>query len=159
MHRSFFAVLAVTALVVAAGTAKGDPASELAASCWARGRSACDPRSDQGCAADAQCRFRDDTAALELACLAPGQIAEGAACSAKAGQHCARGTTCWNGICRRACCADAECTTAGQVCVAFERRLGTMGVCDQPPACRPAAAACTHDGDCCSKDCHVDHCH
>ena len=162
MQRDFVAALGLLVaglIVVAPERARGGPEPQLPAACWTRGPVACDPRTDEGCSGAAHCTFRDDTAALELACVSGGSLPVGAACSARTAARCGEGKVCWSEVCRSVCCDDGACTTAGERCVAFERRMGTLGTCAPPTQCAAAGGACVGGADCCSGDCHGNHCH
>jgi|GEM_PF-4964740 len=130
------------------------------ASCLSRGTAACNPVTHEGCFEDEACDFVGPVADLALACErvpdVSGRASAGEPCAGSA--SCVPGHRCQKGVCRAWCCRDADCTGPGEECLALGPKAGTLGTCGVP-ACAPAGGACQADKDCCSADCHGDHCH
>lgn len=124
-------------------------------SCWS-GAATCDPLGET-CDLDAgeACDFADG----ELSCFPAPNVRElGETCGNDVG-FCQHGLHCLGGTCLALCCDDAACTVAGEVCDPFDASMGTLGTCREEGACNPAGAFCVANDDCCSGDCHLDHCH
>ena len=135
----------------------------LPASCFA-GAHECDPRGAVGCEPGYACDVDFDGQRYSLSCFEPpNDVPLGGACNNHGGPYCEPGLGCGpDATCRTMCCDTSECTTAGDECVPLSSELGTLGVCIDPalvPECAAAGAACTTNDDCCSGDCHGDHCH
>jgi len=125
------------------------------ASCFS-GDASCDPLG-AGCDLEAgeACDFADGA----LACFpAPNTQALGDPCGNDVG-FCEHGLHCFGGACVALCCDDTTCTVPGDVCDPFDPDLGTFGICREEGACNPGGAFCSGNADCCSNDCHIDHCH
>ncbi|OJY30229.1 MAG: hypothetical protein BGO98_26175 [Myxococcales bacterium 68-20] len=134
--------------------------TSLDVACWHGDGSTCNPLDNAGCSDGMVCGFPRDDARLVLVCREQRARAEvGATCSDVAGVDCVAGALCVSGSCRQACCSDDDCSTRGHQCIAFEPKLGTLGVCGAPEACRDAGDSCKSNRDCCSGECHVGHCH
>ncbi len=144
----------------AGSAAPRPPASPPPPSCFGRGRAVCNPAIGDGCSSSERCDFSETDAELTLACapVVPGFSEIGARCTVS-GPACARGSRCTEGVCRKFCCAGSDCTAAGESCLPFDDRLGTLGVCGVKPECAKAGESCKRPSDCCSSDCHSGHCH
>lgn len=150
-----------------AGASKADATAPSAArpadldvACWKPEAVPCNPVSGGGCDAGKHCEYFSNTTDIVIRCVAPGAGgAEGAACDEADPGTCGAGLRCMAGKCATVCCGDSECKT-GESCTAFEGPLGTLGACLAPPtSCAKPGRDCTKDADCCSGDCHGDHCH
>jgi hypothetical protein len=135
----------------------------LSESCWRSPLSECNPANNDGCPAGRVCDLaRNASGNTVVACVSVRATATlGAACSYDSGPYCVGGLRCSMGRCADTCCSDAECA-AGQSCVPLDSRLGSLGVCRQggpPPPCAAPGGFCRTNSDCCSNDCHADHCH
>ena len=134
--------------------------------CWRPTGPVCDPRDASGCDTDLgeTCDIAQTIdGSPNLTCLsgmntqtldAPCHPADGPFC--ESGLHCAP-----PGVCKRFCCDDAECDD-GLKCIAFMPAAGSLGVCsDATPMnmCGSPGASCQSASDCCSRQCHVGHCH
>lgn len=135
----------------------------LPVSCWLPPGSECNPANNDGCAADEACDLAVDELNRPIVVCFPPPATEllGAFCNNRNGPFCAGGLRCMDGVCLDTCCTDSECTVDGERCVALEPDLGTLGVCrvDDGPPCGGPGASCREAGDCCSRDCHIGHCH
>jgi len=146
---------------VTADTPEVAPArhAAIATSCWAPSGFACDPNTGSGCAEGETC---DVVAAgggetLEIVCVpAPTRVRAGASCDAARGLQCAPGLRCVAGRCADGCCDDTDCGR-NAACTALATAHGTLGHCRA--LCGGNGAHCTRAADCCSGDCHGDHCH
>jgi len=136
----------------------------LPTSCTRITEQACDLRDGRGCelGAGQTC----DLAVAEggqvlIACFdGPNDAGLGGSCDSGAGPFCGAGLTCLPaGSCARFCCENAECG-ANERCDAFAPGE-SLGVCvdEAAPSCAPRGAFCRVREDCCSLDCHGDHCH
>ncbi|MBL8682259.1 MAG: hypothetical protein JNK05_24035 [Myxococcales bacterium] len=135
----------------------------LSERCWRSPLSECNPANNEGCPPGRVCDLaRNASGNTVIACVDVRATATlGAACSYDSGPYCIGGLRCSMGRCADTCCSDAECA-AGQSCVPLDSLLGSLGVCRQggpPPPCAPAGEFCRTNSDCCSNDCHDDHCH
>jgi hypothetical protein len=135
----------------------------LPTSCWLPPGSDCNPATNEGCGADEACDIaRDESDRIVVVCFPPPATEDvGARCDNSAGPHCRGGLRCMEGFCRDTCCDDRECTAPGERCVPLDPRAGTLGVCsaETGPSCGGPGAFCRGAEDCCSRDCHFDHCH
>ena len=135
----------------------------LPVSCWLPPGSTCNPANNDGCAADEACDLAVDPAGRPIiTCFPPPATAAlGTACNNQTGPFCQGGLRCMDRVCMDTCCTDRECTVEGERCVPLEPQLGTLGVCrtDDGPDCALPGEPCSQASDCCSFDCHVDHCH
>lgn len=136
----------------------GGSAGELPASCFV-GAASCNPLSNAPCGQGEACDLGvDGTGTPALSCFPPPntQIL-GQACDPQSGPFCAGSMTCFNGTCAPYCCSNSDCR--GVPCTPFDASLGTLGACAEAPMCQPAGGPCAVAADCCSNDCHLDHCH
>ena len=147
------------------GEESGDTDDEpgLPETCWT-GERECDPRSAEPCAAGETCDIGSANGMLVLTCFPPPNTAQrGDACDLHHGPFCSAGLVCGpTATCIPFCCADEECTTAGETCEPLAQAYGTLGGCIDPstiPECSPPGGHCTQPSDCCSNDCHGNHCH
>ena len=133
------------------------------AGCFVRGLAACDPVSNAGCTSGETCDLVEDEVELVLGCERMSEerpsSSLGQSCSIASGTRCGAGLRCASGTCRSYCCSDTDCRVAGERCLALDVRLGTLGTCGTPPLCKRSGEACRLAADCCSKDCHFNHCH
>lgn len=131
----------------------------LPAGCWI-GEASCDPRTNAPCEAGEACDAGlDENGVLTVSCYPPPNTqALGAACDAAQGPYCEGGTTCVQGTCARLCCSAADCD-GGLPCTAFDATKGTLGACVEEKTCAGPGGACVENADCCSNDCHFNHCH
>lgn len=123
------------------------------------GLATCNPLTNAGCTgAGEACDYGTKSGKTGFYCYPPpNDVAEGQPCNAGHGPYCAATLHCF-GVCKKFCCADTECAQ-GESCVAFDSMQGTLGFCRDPNACSPAGGPCKEASDCCSMDCHDDHCH
>jgi hypothetical protein len=144
-----------------AGTGAADGAAAttaLSAACWASS-AACNPFDNSGCTnGETRCDFDPASSSLALACVPAGKAGPGEACDDLAGKACVSGARCTKARCADFCCTDTDCKTAGQKCIAIDGTMGTLGVC-AAAACKKPGQSCSKNADCCSNDCHSDHCH
>lgn len=139
-----------------AGSGRPD---HLATACF-RYEADCHPVDGVGCGAESRCDFALDTAALRLVChSAEATRGLGETCSDAARTFCMAGLRCHEGTCKPTCCEDEACTGSDEICVAHDVAWGSLGVCTTPPACRESGADCARSSECCSNDCHAEHCH
>ncbi|MBL8952798.1 MAG: hypothetical protein JNK82_18600 [Myxococcaceae bacterium] len=124
----------------------------FAASCW-KYEAWCDPTND-GCGVE-QCSISRGVARPTFDCHTAGALAVGASCDVS---QCGAGLQCRDGRCERLCCDVLTCTGAGEACVAIDEGWGTLGTCRPPAPCIRTGGACVRSSQCCSNDCHVDHC-
>ncbi len=133
------------------------------AGCFVRGRASCDPVTNAGCVPAEACDLVEAEADLVLGCEVPAvdKAARtlGESCSLAAGARCGAGLRCASGSCRTYCCGDGDCRVVGERCLALDVRLGTLGTCGPPPVCKRSGETCRVGADCCSAECHFDHCH
>lgn len=127
--------------------------------CW-NGPATCDPRTNAGCGPDEACDAGlDENGTPAVACFPPPNTQGlGQACDPNQGPFCQGGTTCVNGTCAALCCSAADCG-GGLPCTAIDPQLGTLGACVEPQMCSGPGGPCSENADCCSNDCHVNHCH
>lgn len=132
----------------------------LEASCWQPAAQPCNAVSGAGCAEGSVCEYASTVTDIVIACVAGGKSAAlGAKCVDGESGACGVGLRCMRGSCAKVCCESSECRT-GESCEPFEAPLGTLGACLRPdPTCMKGGGACTKSSDCCSRDCHEDHCH
>jgi hypothetical protein len=130
----------------------------LPAGCWT-GPAECDPLNAQGCPGEGDaCDLGLKNDVPGLYCYGPPNTQKlGEMCDGASGPFCEPTLHCI-GVCAKFCCDGSECAE-GEECAAFNPMLGTLGVCNVPGACTPPGGACTTNADCCSMDCHNDHCH
>lgn len=138
-------------------------AATLPATCFA-GPTECDPRTNDGCAMGEACDVGQEDGEVQLLCYPPPNEAPlGGECNLTYGPFCQGGLVCGPaGACIPFCCADEECTGPNEVCNPIAAELGTLGGCIDPetiPDCNPPGGPCVENADCCSNDCHNDHCH
>jgi hypothetical protein len=135
----------------------------LPVSCWLPPNSLCNPANNEGCPDDEACDLGTEPGGRHIiACFPPPAAQQlGEACDNEAGPFCRGGLRCMDGECMDTCCGDDECTVAGERCVPLAPDLGTLGVCrdSAAPMCQPPGGSCRSASDCCSRDCHIDHCH
>ncbi|MGF1465103.1 MAG: hypothetical protein ACFCGT_03130 [Sandaracinaceae bacterium] len=131
--------------------------------CWLPRNSFCNPANNDGCRDDEACDLTVDPDGQPLIMCFPPPATEalGDTCDNQRGPFCAGGLRCMERRCMDTCCADAECTVAGERCVPLDPRYGALGVCrvDDAPDCGRPGDPCRQASDCCSRDCHIDHCH
>ncbi len=132
----------------------------LDSSCWQPAAQPCNALSGAGCAEGSVCEYASTATDIVIACVAGGKNAAlGAKCVEGESGACGVGLRCMRGSCAKVCCASSECRS-GESCEPFEAPLGTLGACLRPdPTCMKGGGACTKSSDCCSRDCHEDHCH
>jgi hypothetical protein len=131
----------------------------LDTSCWKPDGHPCNPASGAGCADGTVCEYSSTETDIVIACVpAAGSGALGAKCSEGQRGACGAGLRCLAGACAKVCCSRSDCAS-GEACEAFETPLGSLGACAAPKACAKAGGHCAKATDCCSKDCHDDHCH
>jgi hypothetical protein len=135
----------------------------LPPTCFA-GPAECDPRTNEGCDAGQACDVGQEDGEVQLLCYPPpNEAALGAECNLTYGPFCQGGLVCGPaGACIPFCCGDEECTGPNEVCNPIATELGTLGGCIDPetiPDCSPPGGPCSENADCCSMDCHNDHCH
>ena len=134
----------------------------LPASCWLPPNSFCNPANNEGCEPGEACDLAVEPSGRPIiACFPPpAEQALGDPCNNEAGPFCQGGLRCVDRRCMDTCCSDAECGDLER-CVPLEPDLGTLGVCRDgaAPACQPPGGFCRQASDCCSRDCHFDHCH
>jgi hypothetical protein len=129
------------------------------------GESDCNPLTNEGCTeAGHACDLGYDNGVASLVCFPPPNLQGlGESCSNSSGPFCQPTLHCgWDDTCRPFCCfADACNAATGEVCVKADvHGGGTLGYCaPEPPDCGLPGAACAQPSDCCSGDCHSDHCH
>ena len=145
-----------------AGSESGEE-DTFPASCWTGPRE-CDPRSGEPCAAGETCDIGNSDGAPVLTCFPPPNTAQlGDACDLHGGPFCSAGLLCGPAAqCVPFCCSDDECSGPGESCEAVDEGLGTLGGCIDAttiPECTPPGGHCTQPSDCCSDDCHGNHCH
>ncbi|MEM6959111.1 MAG: hypothetical protein AAF411_17995 [Myxococcota bacterium] len=137
----------------------------LSLDCWLPPNSYCNPANNEGCAAGEACDVASDERGRAIvACFPPPAEQQlGEACNNESGPFCAGGLRCMVDRCMDTCCTDSECAV-GERCAPLDASLGSLGVCSSapvtpPPTCSPPGGFCAGNGDCCSNDCHFDHCH
>lgn len=125
--------------------------------CYA-GLAMCNPLTNAGCANPGEaCDYGTKSGNVGFYCYPPpNEVPEGQPCTAH-GPYCAPTFHCF-GVCKKFCCADNECAQ-GESCVPFDAAQGTLGFCRDPNVCSPPGGPCQKAEDCCSMDCHDDHCH
>ncbi|MEM9696881.1 MAG: hypothetical protein AAGA56_30375 [Myxococcota bacterium] len=129
--------------------------------CW-NGAASCNPLTNDGCGTGEACDAAMENGMPALSCFPPpnGQ-GIGEPCDIDRGPFCAGGSTCVAGACAAMCCSAAECSN-GLPCSPIVTEMGTLGACaelPEAPECGAPGAFCTAPSDCCSNDCHIDHCH
>jgi len=136
----------------------------LPLACWLPPTSTCDPRSGSGCdtASGETCDVgKTPEGGLGVACI-PGPNPQGAgqACDPVSGPFCSHGLHCMDGSCQAFCCDDSECGN-GEWCKPIHSNHGNLGACSSsaPPVCAGPGGFCQGNDDCCSGNCHFDHCH
>jgi hypothetical protein len=130
-------------------------AYQLPPSCWG-GLKSCNPVTNEGC--DGVEGWACDLSTEGPQCFDPPNKKKlGELCSNSQGPHCQGGLTCDGSRCAAFCCANEDCQ-GEEVCEPFGDQ-GTLGVCRDPGACKPSGGSCSKAADCCSGDCHIDHCH
>ncbi len=132
-------------------------------SCFS-GAATCDPRTNEGCGDEEACDVGEENGALQLLCFPPpNDAAAGEPCDLHDGPFCKGGLVCGPAAtCIAFCCADEECSGPDEICNPIAAELGAIGGCIDPaaiPECAPFGAPCSTNEDCCSNDCHGDHCH
>jgi hypothetical protein len=135
--------------------------ASLPVSCWASPDSTCHPVTNEGCAANQLCLLTNTAPErVGLRCIdVTGTRSISQTCSLQTGPYCQAGLWCNQGACRPVCCSSADCV-GGQSCLPIDARLGSFGFCGAAQnQCRRSGAACRSNSECCSRDCHVDHCH
>ncbi|MDC3958798.1 hypothetical protein [Polyangium jinanense] len=140
------------------GGGGGGSGGSITPACFT-GTATCNPLTNAGCmGAGEACDFGEKQGKPGFSCYPPpNEAKEGEACNNASGPFCAPTLHCY-GTCKKFCCASAECAQ-GETCEPFDAALGTLGFCRDPSACSPAGGPCQKPEDCCSMDCHVDHCH
>ncbi|MCS6899759.1 MAG: hypothetical protein RMJ98_06475 [Myxococcales bacterium] len=128
---------------------------QLPSSCWT-GLKSCNPLSNEGC--DGAEGWACDLSEEGFQCFEPPNSQKlGDKCNNQKGPYCEGGNHCDGNTCAAFCCTkedcqgDEECDPLGQE--------GSLGICRKLGSCKPPGGFCTKDEDCCSQDCHVDHCH
>jgi hypothetical protein len=135
---------------------KGSGDYKLPASCWS-GLKSCNPTTNEGC--DGASGWACDLGNGGAQCFEPPNTQKlGESCDGSKGPFCEGGAHCGGKTCEAFCCTKEDCQ-GDEVCEAFNAKQGTLGVCRKPGACKGSGGSCTKDADCCSGDCHIDHCH
>ncbi len=139
------------------GGAGGQGSMPVQPECYA-GLAMCNPLTNAGCTnAGEACDYGTKAGNVGFYCYPPpNEVPEGQPCTAH-GPYCAPTFHCF-GVCKKFCCADNECAQ-GESCVPFDAAQGTLGFCRDPNVCSPPGGPCQKAEDCCSMDCHDDHCH
>jgi len=133
----------------------GSGSYQLAASCWG-GLKSCNPLTNAGC--DGAEGWACDLSDGGFQCFEPPNTQkQGESCNNGSGPFCEGGAHCDGSSCAVFCCSGEDCA-AGEACEPFGPE-GSIGVCRKPGACKPAGGSCSKPEDCCSGDCHGDHCH
>jgi hypothetical protein len=128
---------------------------QLPASCWG-GLKSCNPLTNEGC--DGAEGWACDLSTSGFQCFEPPNTQKpGESCSNQSEPYCQGGNHCDGSTCAAFCCAKEDCP-GEEVCEPLGQE-GPLGVCRKPGACKPPGGFCTKDADCCSNDCHGDHCH
>jgi hypothetical protein len=134
----------------------------LPVTCWASPDSTCHPVTNEGCAPNQLCLLTNTAPErVGLRCIdVEGTRSISQTCNLQSGPYCRAGMWCNQGTCRPVCCTSADCVS-GQACNPIDPRIGSFGFCGAPSTnqCRRSGAACRSNSECCSRDCHVDHCH